>query len=498
MKVAKNKSFLLMIFIFILFIFPLPVFASVTIVSGYLNTIGSTIKIGDDFFYVIGKEDDTHIQVITKYNLGVGYGFEENPIYKQTVIATGAVEGGYPNPGGICDYVLTNTFTFPSMNTNFVVDGFNNYINYLTNEGAVITDYNILSYNKYMELSNNERSGLNAPVGHEFIYQTNYWIQSRDDFFNWYIPKYLWIDPIGYGFCHYTWGLRPVFTIEVREELERYNPDVLTIEPQLSGSKYILGETYKIGDEEFYIIGKDDETHLKLLSKYNLGVGSGFETPTYKQDKNASGWKNDSNDAIGTTDFSDDAYWANSHSLETTLQEKYGTTYPSYIYDESSRIKEMLDNYVNYLSQNGKVVTARLIKQEELNGLGCNPYEFSCSNAPTWVYSTSYWTGSVVSPSFINYVNTSGRFGADSYMQKKRYGVRPVILLEIEKEEQEKKDEDTNLTLDSEEANGWNEKEKLENPETGAFISISIILLLIIVGIILIIYSKKKNKFKKL
>ena len=64
--------------------------------------------------------------------------------------------------------------------------------------------------------------------------------------------------------------------------------------------------------------------------------------------------------------------------------------------------------------------------------------------------------------------------------------------------ELKKEDENTNLTLDTDEANGWNDKEKLENPETGAFVSIISIGILIILSIVLFIYLKKRTIFKKI
>lgn len=488
------KKNILLFIILLLVILPLPVFASVKLVSGDINTVGSTIKIGDDFFIVIGKEDASHIRLLAKYNIGIGYGFEDNPIYKQTVLATGGLEGVDPYIGGVC--LNTNGFGFPSPRTPVVAEGFTHYIEYLTSEGATITNPDVLLYSQYQEIAGNANYAFDADVGHEFLYQTSYWMGTSPDSPTNYTSTYSSysrmanvngsVGSIGYGYCHYVWGIRPVVTLEVNNELEKENLNGPSIEPNLTGSQYKLGDIIKIGDEEFYVFGKEDDTHIKLLAKYNLGAGNGFDSPTNKQEEDATGWMQNSTNNKGTLGFSENAYWANSHSRETTLQEKYGTSYPAYVYDESSSIKEIVDNYVDSLKVNSKVVSGRLIKQEELTGLGCNPYLYSCTNAPEWVYSTSYWTGSVANPAFHNYVNSSGRFGEDSFRQTNRYGIRPVIILEIEKEEIVTPDQEEEVT------------EEEINPPTGTFISISLMILMIIIAVTLLIYSRKKSIFKKI
>ena len=482
------KKYLLLL----LLLLPFNVYASIKLVSGDLNTIGSTVKIGDELFYVIGKEDDTHIQLMAKYNIGVGQFFEENPIYRQTIFAVGALEGSAPFIGSVCDY--TAQFTFPSMNTQAVADGFNNYISYLTSEGVNITSYGIPSYNRYLELSNNNNDKLNVQVGYEFLYQDAYWLTTRDDFFDRFMSNgNSRVQQVGYGYCPYMWGIRPVITVEISGTLDRDETNGPVINPKLTNSQYSLGDTYKLGDEEFYVIGKEDETHLKLLSKNNLGVGNGYSDPVYKQDNEAMGWVNNSDSNKGAIKFSESAYWANSHSLETTLQEQYGTDYPAHIYDESSNAYASVNSYVDYLKSKGYNVTGRLIKQEELNGLGCNSNTYSCNDAPEWVYSTSYWTGSAANPQFLNYVNTSGRYGEDSYRQENRYGVRPVILLEIESEEIVPDD----YKGDSEYEKVKGKEEIKVNPNTGSASYTIICFVMLLVAIAIYIRIFNKSYFKK-
>lgn len=491
MKVSKN---ILCMILLSLFLLPFPAFASIKLVYGDLDTVGSTLKIGDEFFYVIEKVDDNHVQLLSKYNLGIGYGFEENPVYRQTVTASGGYEGSDPYVGGVC--LSTTGYGFPSPKTPVVAAGFTNYVEYLTNQGVNVTKYDVLLQYQFNQIANVGYYARDAVPGKEFLYETAYWMGTEPDGPDNYTSTYSSynrmvginssVGSIGYGFCHYVWGIRPAITIEIPENIEREVLNGTAIDPNLNESKYKLGDTIEIGGEEFYIIGKEDDTHLKLLSKYNLGAGNGFESPTNKQEASATGWKQNSDSNTGTMTFTDNFYWANSHSTETALQEKYGTTYPTYVYDESSNLYEIINNYVESLRTKAKVVSGRLIKQEELNGLGCNPYLYSCQDAPDWVYSTSYWTGSATNPGFLNYVITSGRFGEDSLLQSNKFGVRPVIILEIEKEEIVTPNQEEEVT------------EEEINPPTGTFISISLVILMIIIAVSLLIYSRKKSIFKKI
>ena len=200
----------------------------------------------------------------------------------------------------------------------------------------------------------------------------------------------------------------------------------------VSGDLDTVGSVVKIADEEFYVIGQEDSTHVKLFAKYNLGVGNGFETPTNKQDVNAIGYGSvGSSPYTGTVDFSSSNYWFDGSGLD----ESYGSSYPAYVYGSNSNIKTYVDNYVTYLNNQGVSVTGRLISYEELVALGCDDSLGYCDSshgatAPNWVSSTSYWVGSAASYDYVRTVHSFGDFSSNQYNNNYDNGVRPVIILE--------------------------------------------------------------------
>ena len=201
----------------------------------------------------------------------------------------------------------------------------------------------------------------------------------------------------------------------------------------LSGDLNTVGSVVKIADEEFYVIGQEDSTHVKLLSKWNLNVGSNAKgTATNLQDSDVKGWVS-SGTTYGNVVFSSTNYWSSTVS-----------TYPAWVYTNEktngtykASIAEHVDNYVTYLTQQGVSVTGRLIKQEELVTLGCNASTNYCDSneshggtAPAWVYQTSYWSGSVNRSDFVWRVFSDGVFNDDYCDNGNNFGVRPVIILE--------------------------------------------------------------------
>jgi len=225
-----------------------------------------------------------------------------------------------------------------------------------------------------------------------------------------------------------------------------------------SGDLNTIGSVVKIDTEEFYVIGQGDENHVKLLAKWNLNVGSNPKgTATNLQNEDVRGYVNDTSPGYidgmqkyGEITYSTDGYWHD--STNNKLKDEYG----GYIYNQETNryedgsgnsivpyvytnakengnyivpLAEYIDTYVDYLNNKGAIVTGRLIKKEELEALGCDDINRNCSLAPSWVYQTSYWTGSagssggiwglISNKTFINSVNYS-----------EYYGVRPVIILE--------------------------------------------------------------------
>ena len=121
----------------------------------------------------------------------------------------------------------------------------------------------------------------------------------------------------------------------------------------------------------------------------------------------------------GTTKFSDTIYWSSSVS-----------SYPAYVYDSNSTLYNYVENYKTYLSTLGVTpIEARLITYEELTSLGCSKSSYSCGNAPSWVYATSYWAGSANSSDRVWLVTSNDRFNNDYYSRDIYRGCRPVITI---------------------------------------------------------------------
>jgi hypothetical protein len=202
-----------------------------------------------------------------------------------------------------------------------------------------------------------------------------------------------------------------------------------------------VGDEIAIAGEHFYVISNDG-TNVTLLAKYNLEVGSNciynsryqctaIENPSGIQSEKAlgytqAGWKTTGN--YGVVPFSSTNYWYSGGLLE-----KYGSSYPAYVYDENASIKTYVDNYKAYLEGLGvEVNSARLIKQEELVNLGCDESEYTCTTSDyEWLYTTTYWSGSASSDSNVWVVRSYGNFGGSDCSNSDYDGVRPVIVIPL-------------------------------------------------------------------
>jgi hypothetical protein len=196
---------------------------------------------------------------------------------------------------------------------------------------------------------------------------------------------------------------------------------VQTDEKATSGSQGGNEKTYAVGDEFclenecFYVI-KDNGTTVDALAKQNVN------TETNRQDKNANtlAFAEKTNGSYG--------YWTDSSGK---LLSKYGTSYPANVFDSNSLLYAPVQNYKTYLKNTlGKTsVDARLITFEELIGLGCNSNKYSCKSAPSWIYSTLYWTASAVDNHGVWGTYSGGDIGSIHFAYSGGYGLRPVITI---------------------------------------------------------------------
>ena len=137
----------------------------------------------------------------------------------------------------------------------------------------------------------------------------------------------------------------------------------------------------------------------------------------------------DCSDSVGCYN----GYWTDDTSNHNLLS-KYGTSYPANVFDSNSNLYKPLENYKTYLKNTlGKTsITAKLMTYEDLIDLGCKmDGSFgNCSNAPSWVYSTNYWTAFANSDDHMWTVRSNGYFDGDDYFGLPGFlGLRPVITI---------------------------------------------------------------------
>ena len=205
----------------------------------------------------------------------------------------------------------------------------------------------------------------------------------------------------------------------------------VTIENNGKSIKVVSGDGTNVGDEVcikeecFYVMYSDEDT-VTMLAKYNLYVGGEYDGSTWsaygdeatgKQDSNMLGFVSGQTIRKGTTKFSNTNYWSSTVS-----------SYPAYVYDSNSTLYSYVENYKTYLSTLGVTPSeARLITKEELETLGCSGS--SCKTAPSWVYATTYWSGSADSSSDVLGVYCNGDFDSLGCSRGISRGCRPVIVI---------------------------------------------------------------------
>jgi len=102
-------------------------------------------------------------------------------------------------------------------------------------------------------------------------------------------------------------------------------------------------------------------------------------------------------------DTNSSTYWAD-YGYDSSL-DNYGYILKDeykddlYVYDSNSPMSTYVDAYVDKLQSFGvDSANARLMSLQDIKDLGCD--ESMCTNAPSWVYSTNYWLGTVSSSNY--------------------------------------------------------------------------------------------------
>ena len=185
---------------------------------------------------------------------------------------------------------------------------------------------------------------------------------------------------------------------------------------QQDESKYSIGDvvTCNIGEtpDKFYVIADAElsASTIQMLTEKNI------HTTEYRQ-----------SDSAGTVAFSSTNYWSSETS--TYPVDVYGN-YKDATGKQLNLVYPIVEEYVSYL--NGSLIedaTGSLLTYSQAENLDCSGDDYSCSNAPSWVYSTMYWTGSAYGPATVWDVYSNGGFSRDYCANDIDYGVRPVITI---------------------------------------------------------------------
>lgn len=175
--------------------------------------------------------------------------------------------------------------------------------------------------------------------------------------------------------------------------------------------KFYIGNILSIGTEQFYVIGTE-ENNVKLLAKYNLYVGQGYDSVTKKY----------INYGDAATGMQDENMLAFDYNLT-----KWDGMLPY------NKVKSSIENYKNLLESkfNIVVVEARTISYEEITNpetFSCS-YENFCSNKYPWIYSTTYWLEHSYSSTHAWGITANRDFKYWVKDLECDFGVRPVIVV---------------------------------------------------------------------
>ena len=198
---------------------------------------------------------------------------------------------------------------------------------------------------------------------------------------------------------------------------------VCTIERQ-DESKYSVGDvvTCNIGEttDKFYVIEEQPltATTIQMLTEKNI------HTTSYRQ-----------SDDAGTVAFAEITYWLDENGrmlpkYQSLYLQEYGIDIYD-IYDENNNIiRQIVDGYIQYLTQKLTSATASLLTYSQAKDLGCSYNGCTCANAPSWVSFTNYWT-STSTGSTSMFVIIDGYFDFVGYESSinNLLGVRPVITI---------------------------------------------------------------------
>jgi len=175
-----------------------------------------------------------------------------------------------------------------------------------------------------------------------------------------------------------------------------------------AGSSLTTGDKIAIGDENFWVISNTNGT-IRALAEYNINVGD---------NKNP-------NVAEGLQDESVRGYWDGHTTYGNVAFSNNGTSY------SGSLLEGYINDYIDKLESEYAVsgISGDALTLSEFETLGCSSIMYNCDEAPSWVYTTSYWLGSVNSYDYVWNVDSDSYSGDHEYYEDSNFGVRPVVVI---------------------------------------------------------------------
>jgi len=287
--------------------------------------------------------------------------------------------------------------------------------------GSIVSSYNLASIRPIVEVDKNSIANANDSwqikfegVGYKYIPKGESLGTLPEKIDGWYVEG---------------WYEDPELTIAVTSDTipikhkkyypKKSNTAVMTYKNLNNNSKVDQGDYVIIGDEEFAVLGDEDD-NIKLLARYNVTYFTNLNN-IYKQSTYEGGIM-----YVST----DNRYWL--YNSEEYSTDAYGKVYSYRKSDktpaENNAVK-YVESYKDYLTNNlgmTGIIDARIMSYEERYDIKCD--SFNCRD---YIYNQSFWLGSVNSNHNGEMYGSryGGSISAEAAFYNVGWGVRPIIVV---------------------------------------------------------------------
>jgi len=318
---------------------------------------------------------------------------KENPNSENQTISIGELDAALTSTSGSTGIVISdiyptsessvgsaNTYTFTVTNTG---DYALNYEVYLSDNTAAIKAGNA-NYSSYTAMSTSQYGNIDYKLDSETssnlgtLYTNNSRMVILTGFLNPGANEthtiQFWLDE---NATNDMIGTILALNINLSASATERKTSPYTVISQ-AGASLTTGDKIAIGDENFWVISNTNGT-IRALAEYNINVGS---------NKNPSVAEGVQDESVKGNTFSGTSYG-------TIAFSNSGTSY------SGSLLEGYINDYIDKLEDDYGVsgISGDAITLNELETLGCSSSSNSCSEAPSWVHTTSYWSGSALDSS---------------------------------------------------------------------------------------------------